>query len=57
MSSVSVPCSLYPVVPGNGRFISESEVVVSNYWFPKRVGEQNQEQRGLKFWSEMKTNK
>ncbi|XP_068446936.1 sterol 26-hydroxylase, mitochondrial [Clinocottus analis] len=28
---------LYPVVPGNGRFISEDAVVVSDYWFPKRT--------------------
>uniref|UniRef100_A0A1A8S285 Uncharacterized protein n=1 Tax=Nothobranchius rachovii TaxID=451742 RepID=A0A1A8S285_9TELE len=28
---------LYPVVPGNGRFISENEVIVSNYWFPKKT--------------------
>ncbi|XP_065808166.1 sterol 26-hydroxylase, mitochondrial isoform X2 [Labrus bergylta] len=27
---------LYPVVPGNGRFITEDEVVVDNYWFPKK---------------------
>ncbi|XP_070711594.1 sterol 26-hydroxylase, mitochondrial [Pempheris klunzingeri] len=28
---------LYPVVPGNGRFISESEVIVDDYWFPKKT--------------------
>ncbi|XP_041638291.1 sterol 26-hydroxylase, mitochondrial [Cheilinus undulatus] len=28
---------LYPVVPGNGRLISETEVVVDNYWFPKKT--------------------
>uniref|UniRef100_A0A3P8S3S0 Cytochrome P450 family 27 subfamily A member 2 n=1 Tax=Amphiprion percula TaxID=161767 RepID=A0A3P8S3S0_AMPPE len=28
---------LYPVVPGNGRFISENEVIVDNYWFPKKT--------------------
>ncbi|XP_034052681.1 cytochrome P450 27C1 [Gymnodraco acuticeps] len=28
---------LYPVVPGNGRFVSEDEVVVGNYWFPKKT--------------------
>ncbi|XP_044043186.1 sterol 26-hydroxylase, mitochondrial isoform X2 [Siniperca chuatsi] len=28
---------LYPVVPGNGRFISENEVVVDNYWLPKKT--------------------
>ncbi|KAL2087864.1 hypothetical protein ACEWY4_016692 [Coilia grayii] len=26
---------LYPVVPGNGRFTLENEVIVDNYWFPK----------------------
>lgn len=34
-------CSLYPVVPGNGRFVSENEVIVDNYLFPKKVGEQD----------------
>ncbi|MEQ2312395.1 hypothetical protein AMECASPLE_030580, partial [Ameca splendens] len=28
---------LYPVVHGNGRFVSENEVVVDNYWFPKKT--------------------
>ncbi|GAA6224582.1 sterol 26-hydroxylase, mitochondrial-like [Lates japonicus] len=28
---------LYPVVPGNGRFVSENEVIVDNYWFPKKT--------------------
>ncbi|KAK9524208.1 hypothetical protein VZT92_018065 [Zoarces viviparus] len=28
---------LYPVVPGNGRFVSEDAVVVGNYWFPKKT--------------------
>ncbi|XP_040887911.1 sterol 26-hydroxylase, mitochondrial [Toxotes jaculatrix] len=28
---------LYPVVPGNGRFVSENEVIVNNYWFPKKT--------------------
>lgn len=28
---------LYPVVPGNGRFITENEVIVDNYWFPKKT--------------------
>ncbi|XP_028990143.1 sterol 26-hydroxylase, mitochondrial [Betta splendens] len=28
---------LYPVVPGNGRFISENEVLVNNYRFPKKT--------------------
>ncbi|XP_077422877.1 sterol 26-hydroxylase, mitochondrial isoform X2 [Vanacampus margaritifer] len=28
---------LYPVVPGNGRFVTENEVIVDNYWFPKKT--------------------
>lgn len=28
---------LYPVVPGNGRFISDDEVIVGNYLFPKKT--------------------
>ncbi|XP_047432844.1 sterol 26-hydroxylase, mitochondrial [Mugil cephalus] len=28
---------LYPVVPGNGRFVSENEVIVDNYRFPKKT--------------------
>ncbi|XP_037552696.1 sterol 26-hydroxylase, mitochondrial [Nematolebias whitei] len=28
---------LYPVVFGNGRFVSENEVIVNNYWFPKKT--------------------
>uniref|UniRef100_A0A8K9XDT0 Uncharacterized protein n=1 Tax=Oncorhynchus mykiss TaxID=8022 RepID=A0A8K9XDT0_ONCMY len=29
---------MYPVVPGNGRLTVDNEVVVDNYWFPKKVG-------------------
>ncbi|XP_076022056.1 sterol 26-hydroxylase, mitochondrial [Genypterus blacodes] len=28
---------LYPVVPGNGRYITENEVIVDKYWFPKKT--------------------
>ncbi|XP_056157153.1 sterol 26-hydroxylase, mitochondrial isoform X1 [Lampris incognitus] len=28
---------MYPVVPGNGRYTVENEVVVDNYWFPKKT--------------------
>ncbi|CAN9498171.1 unnamed protein product [Ophioblennius macclurei] len=28
---------LYPVVPGNGRLVSEDEVILDEYWFPKET--------------------
>lgn len=28
---------LYPVVPGNGRYVTENEVTVGGYWFPKKT--------------------
>ncbi len=28
---------MYPVVPGNGRLTVDSEVIVDNCWFPKKV--------------------
>lgn len=37
---MSLFISLYPVVHGNGRYVTEKEVIVGNYWFPKKVGEQ-----------------
>lgn len=28
---------MYPVVSGNGRLTVDSEIIVDNYWFPKKV--------------------
>ncbi|KAF7641937.1 hypothetical protein LDENG_00268020 [Lucifuga dentata] len=28
---------LYPVVPGNARFITENDVIVDKFWFPKKT--------------------
>ncbi|XDV36279.1 hypothetical protein PO909_006088 [Leuciscus waleckii] len=28
---------MYPVVPGNGRLAVDSEVILDNYWFPKKT--------------------
>lgn len=28
---------LYPVVPGNARFVTENDLVVGGYWFPKKT--------------------
>ncbi|XP_028836031.1 cytochrome P450 27C1 isoform X1 [Denticeps clupeoides] len=28
---------LYPVVPGNGRLVTEKEVILDNYWFPEKT--------------------
>ncbi|XP_051567654.1 sterol 26-hydroxylase, mitochondrial-like [Myxocyprinus asiaticus] len=28
---------MYPVVPGNGRLTVDTEVIVDNYWFPKKT--------------------
>lgn len=28
---------MYPVVPGNGRLTVDSDIVVDNYWFPKKT--------------------
>uniref|UniRef100_A0A8C6WQ06 Si:ch211-113j14.1 n=1 Tax=Neogobius melanostomus TaxID=47308 RepID=A0A8C6WQ06_9GOBI len=28
---------LYPVVPGNGRFVTENDLIVGGYWFPKET--------------------
>uniref|UniRef100_A0A8C2JW47 Uncharacterized protein n=1 Tax=Cyprinus carpio TaxID=7962 RepID=A0A8C2JW47_CYPCA len=33
---------MYPVVPGNGRLSVDSEVIVDNYWFPKKVATKTQ---------------
>lgn len=35
---------MYPVVPGNGRLTVDSEVIVDNYWFPKKVTTQTRAQ-------------
>ncbi|KAJ8255646.1 hypothetical protein COCON_G00195100 [Conger conger] len=28
---------LYPVVPGNARYIADNEAIIGNYWFPKKT--------------------
>ncbi|XP_051752538.1 sterol 26-hydroxylase, mitochondrial [Ctenopharyngodon idella] len=28
---------MYPVVPGNGRLTVDSDIIVDNYWFPKKT--------------------
>lgn len=34
---LSFPCSLYPVVPTNSRVITEKEIEVGGFLFPKNV--------------------
>ena len=34
---LSLPCSLYPVVPTNSRVITEKEIEVGGFLFPKNV--------------------
>lgn len=36
---------MYPVVPGNGRLTVDNDVVVDNYWFPKKVGAGDEERK------------
>lgn len=34
------PARLYPVVHANARLISEKDLILRGYWFPKKVGTQ-----------------